>query len=630
MRQIVSRLAVVLLMSGSWACAVPLPGGNGGGVQQNGVGGGSAVGGGFQGTGVGGGDFGGGTAVGGGQFGFGGGDGTGGGSGCFAGNDFSKVVQAWRPPPAVSGGTMVVLASGTAAIGDSDRDEVHFVGTDFSVSHVALQPGDEPGRVVEGPSGTVFVALRRASTVAQVDVSTGTVQRLATCPGPRGLAWRGDLNQLLVACSDGELSTIDFSSGSPVLTTRRLIDDLRDVVVLNGQVLLTTFRTAQVYALDAQGALLLWSGPAPTPGMQVEVAWRAVPSPRGLLMAHQRAQTTAIPAPSPCVSSYGQTGQSAEGGGSGSSNSTLSPDVSLLTQGQSGAVFDIPLSGALPVDVAASTDGTRVAVVLAGGEEIFVHDPNAMSVNSAFAPGGEPVSIAYRGDQLLVYSREPASLSIFGADQTLTAKLPLSALSMADTGHDLFHLQTVNAVACASCHPEATDDGHVWNLFNGLRRTPSLRGGIKGTEPFHWDGEEATMTNLVNDVFVARMGGQGEPDDHVAALLGWIDAQPKRAAPADLDAAAVARGASEFTSLGCTSCHAGALGTNNTSVDVGTGGAFQVPRLVELAYRAPFFHDGHVATLADRFTSAGGAAHTATQGLSADQVNDLVAYLKSR
>ncbi|MFT3838665.1 MAG: c-type cytochrome [Myxococcaceae bacterium] len=617
-------------MSGSWACAVPLPGGNGGGAVQSGIGGGlgqqGVGGGGFQGTGVGGGE-----GVGGGQFGFGGGEGVGGGGGsCFGGSDNSKLVQAWRPPPAVSGGTMVVLASGLAAIGDSDRDEVHFFGTDFSVSHVALQPGDEPGRVVEGPSGTVFVALRRASAVAQVDVSTGTVQRLTTCPGPRGLAWRADVKQLLVTCTDGELSTLDFSSGSPVLSTKRLVDDLRDVLVVNGQVLVTTFRGAKVYALDAQGGLSLWSAPVASSVMQAEVAWRTVASPRGLLMAHQRAQTTAVPEPAGCVSPWG-AGPIPEGGGSGSSSSTLSPDVSALNAGQAQTVFGFALpNAALPVDVAVSADGNKVAVVFAGAAEIVVHDPTTPSVDTAFNVEGQPVSIAYRAGQLLVYSREPASISVFDPDQTLVAKLPLSALSMADTGHDLFHLETTNGIACASCHPEATDDGHIWNLPKGLRRTPSLRGGLKGTEPFHWDGEEATMTNLVSDVFVARMGGLIEADDHVAALLGWVDAQPKRAVPGDLDEAAVSRGAAQFSALGCTTCHSGALGTNNSSVDVGTGGAFQVPRLVEMAYRAPFFHDGHVDTLQARFTAAGGSAHTATQGLSADQVNDLVAYLKSR
>jgi mono/diheme cytochrome c family protein len=83
--------------------------------------------------------------------------------------------------------------------------------------------------------------------------------------------------------------------------------------------------------------------------------------------------------------------------------------------------------------------------------------------------------------------------------------------------------------------------------------------------------------------------------------------------------------------LGCASCHSGALGTNNANATPGTGQTLQVPRLVELAYRAPYFHDGRVPTLAARFTPVGGGdAHGHVSGLSTRQVDDLVAYLRSR
>lgn len=69
--------------------------------------------------------------------------------------------------------------------------------------------------------------------------------------------------------------------------------------------------------------------------------------------------------------------------------------------------------------------------------------------------------------------------------------------------------------------------------------------------------------------------------------------------------------------------------TNNATVDVGTGGAFQVPPLVGLGWRAPFLHDGCAATLADRFGSCATSQHGSTGSLSAGEIADLTAYLET-
>lgn len=56
-----------------------------------------------------------------------------------------------------------------------------------------------------------------------------------------------------------------------------------------------------------------------------------------------------------------------------------------------------------------------------------------------------------------------------------------------------------------------------------------------------------------------------------------------------------------------------------------------MPRLVELAWRAPYFHDGRIASLAARFTPAGGGdRHGKVEALNPQQIADLVAYLASR
>jgi cytochrome c peroxidase len=82
--------------------------------------------------------------------------------------------------------------------------------------------------------------------------------------------------------------------------------------------------------------------------------------------------------------------------------------------------------------------------------------------------------------------------------------------------------------------------------------------------------------------------------------------------------------------VACASCHNGASLTNNLSVDVGTGGTFQVPSLHGLALHAPFMHDGCAATLAERFEpGCGGSAHGKTSQLSEAELLDLVSYLET-
>ena len=107
--------------------------------------------------------------------------------------------------------------------------------------------------------------------------------------------------------------------------------------------------------------------------------------------------------------------------------------------------------------------------------------------------------------------------------------ITLSTVSRADTGHLLFHANAGGFIACASCHAEGNDDGRVWNFTcQGARRTQSLQvGGLRGTEPFHWGGDETDITRLMKDVFVGRMSGPVLATDQIDALMTWIDAQPR-------------------------------------------------------------------------------------------------------
>ncbi|HVY40982.1 MAG TPA: c-type cytochrome [Polyangia bacterium] len=270
----------------------------------------------------------------------------------------------------------------------------------------------------------------------------------------------------------------------------------------------------------------------------------------------------------------------------------------------------------------------------AAGGSIGAGGRGVLGCATSITPGvpvtvGQPIAVTFDpSGALIVQSREPAMLAL-GDGTTIS----LSTVSRADTGHTLFHANSGGFLACASCHAEGNEDGRTWNFScEGPRRTQSVQTGLAGTEPFHWDGNETDFTHLMTDVFQGRMSGPVLATDQGAALLGWLDRQPRAPKAQPADAGAVAHGKALFQdpTHGCAVCHAGPHMTNNQTVDVGTGGRFQVPSLIGVGSRAPYMHNGCAPTLADRFGSCGGGdQHGVTSTLSPADVSDLVAYLKT-
>jgi hypothetical protein len=337
----------------------------------------------------------------------------------------------------------------------------------------------------------------------------------------------------------------------------------------------------------------------------------------------------------------------------------------------------VPIDGdALPVDVAASSNGTELAVVYAAGQVVVripitqldadngsggpISGPCPDNLGEASGGGGgtggidpptstpispsgagvgftdqlgDPTSVAYAGTSVLVYYPELPGIAIHAIDGS-SQVITLPGTVGYDAGRKLFHTQTPSGLACASCHPEARDDGLVWNFdTEGQRRTQNVAGSILDRAPYHWAGDETSLPNLMDDVFSNRMGGAMPTESEHRALGPWLNRVPAPAPTAGVDPTAAARGQALFASpeVGCTTCHTGALMSTKAIVDVGTGGTFKVPSLVGVSGRAPFMHTGCAATLLDRFTPAcgGGDTHGHTSQLSADQLSDLVAYLET-
>ena len=586
------------------------------------------------------------------------------------------TITASQPPRPISGGTLIGSRDGTLAVAaDSDRDAVYIVNLgSLAVQTIALQAGDEPGRLVEDGAGMVHVALRGAGAIVTIDPRAGRVtDRQAVCPAPRGAAWDPSTQLVWVACATGELVGLPAAGGPPVrsLVVER---DLRDVLVSGGSVAVSQFRSAHVLRLAEDGTVSRRDAlPSVTSGFTSQVVWRAVTGPSGTLAAVYEEESTS-PVTTQVQGAYGGCGGIGAGssdagvdaGGLGCStiaafasplpvgvppgdpgSGVTTPDVGCFTgaivhsdftlMGVDGSVLlNLPIAGAVPVDVALSADGSLAAIAVPGNTfgpglstviEMGVCDG---SLKRSMAVGGEPIAVAFdAANHLLVQSREPAQLWVL--DDGGEYPVHLAASSRKDTGHDLFHVQAGGAIACASCHPEGGDDGHVWQLDGNARRTPSLRGTIAGTAPYHWPGDMKDLPALFDDVYTVRMSGATLAADQIEALSKWVQSIPAPPAPSWVDPASAARGKTFFEQarVGCAGCHSGDKLTDNRTVDVGTGGPFQVPPLVGLGWRAPFLHDGCASTLADRFGACSTAAHGNVSSLSAGDVTDLEAYLET-
>jgi cytochrome c553 len=485
------------------------------------------------------------------------------------------------------------------------------------------------------------VALRGSGELLTI---TGADRQLRPiCGEPRGLAWEETSDLIHVACATGELVSVPAGGGDPVRTLR-LERDLRDVIVRDDGLAVSTFRSAQLIELDAQGTEIGRVQPPITDRFDFddngntitidaipEVAWRTIALPDGrLVMAHQRRLGTVLKV---------QTG-----GYGGQCNS--SPVESTLTiVGTDDAVLPTaPIAFAtLPVDVAANPVTGDLAVVTAGQSQIVIvaasqttsPDPGGCGGMSGaqfigFADGA-PTSVAYRPDgTLLAFYPENDNIIVYGTAQTHA--IALGGTPATDPGRRLFHEATPIGLACASCHPEGRDDGGVWTFDTlGQRRTQSLAGGILSRAPYHWGGDMPTLHALVENVLTERMSGPAVSIDDERALGAWLDRLPA-AKGVTVDAAQVLRGKDLFEApeQGCVSCHTGALLTNNKLAIVGTGGPIKVPSLVGVGARAPFLHTGCAPTLRDRFgTCGGGDAHGHTSQLSEAELADLTAYLES-
>jgi hypothetical protein len=173
-------------------------------------------------------------------------------------------------------------------------------------------------------------------------------------------------------------------------------------------------------------------------------------------------------------------------------------------------------------------------------------------------------------------------------------------------------------------------------------RTPSLR-GARVLAPYGNDGRKASLRDFVHNVIVNEFAGPEPSAAILDAMVAYIEdinflpnpsLGPGGRLVAERTSEAERRGEALFfkpfphnRELSCAGCHApsGAF-VDHQQHDVGSGGLFKTPTLLNADFNAPYFHDGrfdtydHVVAYFDK---------TFDIGLSAQDQRDLVAYLNA-
>jgi hypothetical protein len=292
-------------------------------------------------------------------------------------------------PPGISGGTLLVLRDGSAAIAsDPDRDRIYVVdlATRQLRGQIALEDGAEPGRAIEDSAGRVHVALRGGGAVLTLDPRDARMlARRALCPAPRGLAFDASKQLLHVACAGGELISIAPVGDTPTRTLN-LDRDLRDVLVRGDKLLVSSFRKAELLTVGPSAVEARVHPPATTaafnasgkPGVvmgpngamigsenaSAAVAWRLVAGPgTQALVLHQRGLDSEVGTQPNAYGSGPSCAGIVEAAVSSYDDGPVSAGSANVGKIRSGGALT---NAVLAVDVAVSPDGKQLAVVSAG------------------------------------------------------------------------------------------------------------------------------------------------------------------------------------------------------------------------------------------------------------------------
>ena len=341
---------------------------------------------------------------------------------------------------------------------------------------------------------------------------------------------------------------------------------------------------------------------------------------------------------------------------------------------------------ALPWAVAITLDKSKIFVTTSGSESVtaidvsrvlktvrsrrqsFANDLSASAdyVTSRIPVGHNPRGLALSpdGQRLYVANRLDDTISVIDiGTEKVTSTIDLGGPKNVDAlrrGERLFYTAGFSfqgQYGCSNCHLDATIDGLQWDLEpDGFGKdivdNRSLE-NLAGTEPFKWNGGNPDMPTECGPrteqfFFRSQSFSQQQLTDLVTFVYS-LPYRPNRYQPPNGELTpAQERGKAIFerskTKKGmeiaetnqCTYCHSGPKYTNQKQFDVGSGRptdrspVIDVPQLSNVAYSAPYLHDGSAKSLEEIWTVYNPKdTHGVTNDLAKDELNDLIEYLKT-
>jgi YVTN family beta-propeller protein len=564
-------------------------------------------------------------------------------------------------------------------VANADNGTVTVVDTEARKALQEIKVGDKPEGVAwigKGPIAAVTVY--REDQVVFIDAEAGrVVDRLKVANEPYGIVTTKDGARAFVTHEyPGSVSEID-------LTTRKVVREITVGSFVRGIALspdesrlyVTEFYTAVLHAIDLKKGVVVdsWKGHS-TDNLCRNVMIH--PRRPKAYLSHIRSKIEVIDGAGSIFPHLSICDLVPHNDGKRRSSRAMDTynGVYVVTN---------------PWEAALSPDGKRLYTIYAGTNDMNISDvvdddyKEIERVGSAVRIGRNPRAIRVSPDGKTVYVANALdfNVSIHQADnmkQLATVKLcdPPKTPEWV-RGKILFSssdspMTSRRWIACASCHPDGHTDGRVWHNPEGPRKTTALF-GVAHTHPLHWSADRDEVQDFEYTIRGRLMQGRGlisgsittkrgfekvELDEHLAGRSKDLDAlaiytnsfdftlSPHIPAPGKLSDAAQ-RGRQVFSDkkVGCAQCHSGPYYTDSSLKkpfnlhDVGTGDddpaekmgtKFDTPTLLGVYRTAPYLHNGKAKTLLELVTTCNMAdKHGVTSHLKSEQIDDLVAFLKS-